>query len=85
MHCAAMLRAGHTRDRCADGLAMQPLEFPGGNIGSLAVHGAVNFGPGQHHRQPARSVVALGHQLKCNGQNALRLPGTPKGLEACLA
>jgi len=38
-----MLRAGHTRDRCADGFAMQPLEFPGGNIGSLAVHGTVNY------------------------------------------
>ena len=25
-----------------DGFSVQPLEFPGGNIGSLAVHGTVN-------------------------------------------
>jgi hydrogenase expression/formation protein HypE len=25
-----------------DGFTVQPLEFPGGNIGSLAVHGTVN-------------------------------------------
>src|SRR5450432_3947856 len=31
------------------------------------------------------SVVAFGHQLKRNGQNELRLPSTPKGLEPRLA
>jgi len=25
-----------------DGFTVEPLEFPGGNIGSLAVHGTVN-------------------------------------------
>ena len=34
--------AGHELVVTTDGFTVQPLEFPGGNIGSLAVHGTVN-------------------------------------------
>lgn len=34
--------AGHELVVTTDGFTVQPIEFPGGNIGSLAVHGTVN-------------------------------------------
>jgi len=36
------LVAGHELVLTTDGFTVQPLEFPGGDIGSLAVHGSVN-------------------------------------------
>jgi len=46
MHCAAIVAVPATRaNRCADGLAMQPLEFPAANIGSLAVTARSTSGP----------------------------------------
>jgi hydrogenase expression/formation protein HypE len=39
---ATISLAGSTAVMTTDGFTVQPLEFPGGNIGSLAVHGTVN-------------------------------------------